>query len=155
MRQFKRAVVLALVLLLAAVVYAANTNVMTDISKSGRSPQGVGMFVYTVDQTTPTDGAYDSPSFTGYVERIVIEASGTDTNFDVTLTDPHGVVLFTKLDCSTAADPYAFALYTDDLNGDPAHGVPINGALTVTTAGTEDATASAITVTVYGKEYWR
>jgi len=80
------------------------------------------------DQSLASDPLY------GHVQRIVIESTGTDTAWGVTLTDAHGITLFTKADLSSASEPYSYAIHIDDLNGDPHWGVPVHGALTLATA---------------------
>lgn len=90
--------------------------------------------VWSFDETDIGDKSVASDPVYGHVERIVVESTGTDTSWGLTLTDAHGVTLFTKADLSSASEPYSYAIHLDDLNGDPHWGVPAHGALTLATA---------------------
>jgi hypothetical protein len=67
----------------------------------------------------------------GFVERVVAEATGTETDFTLTLTDCHDVNLWSKTDCNSLAMPYSNAVTMADLAdaNQYAVGVPVMGAM--------------------------
>lgn len=91
----------------------------------------------------------------GFLDRIVIDSAGTDTTYSVILQDDHGITLFTKTDCSSASEPYSYILTEADVDGNVFPGIPVGGACTLEIANIDDATATAITVTIYYTGYYQ
>jgi hypothetical protein len=120
-----------LLVLLATVVSA---GVVTYPSR----PAGSGPMSYTVvwnfDRDDVGDQSLASAPIYGYLERIVIESTGTDEAWGVTLKDAHGVSIFAKADLTSASVPYSYALSLADLAGNDFGAVPAHGPLTVETA---------------------
>lgn len=91
----------------------------------------------------------------GFLDRIVIDSAGTDTTYSVILKDDHAITLFTKADCSSATEPYSYILTEADVDGNVFPGIPVGGACTLEVANIDDATATAITVTIYYTGYYQ
>jgi hypothetical protein len=86
------------------------------------------------------------------LERIVVDANGTDTSFKLyiyeTGTTYNDVTAWSKTDFTTASVPYTLALYTSDGTGNQ-FGIPTDGRLQLTLADGDDATMDAIEIYLY------
>ncbi len=107
----------------------------------------------------PADPAHDFTEtlvpIYGYLDRIVIDSAGTDTSYKVYLKDDHTITLFSKTDCSSATEPYSYILSEVDDGGNAFPGIPVGGACTLEVADIDDATATAITITLYYVGYYQ
>ncbi len=93
----------------------------------------------------------------GYIERVTIDSNGTELAYTVSLLDSDGFTFFTD-DLNSVDEPHSFAVYLDDINGDPMYGVPVGGICSLTTDGilqnaelqtcTPDSAADANTFTI-------
>lgn len=137
-----------IILLVLASVAVAGT-----VSYPAR-PQGGGPItrtaVWSFDRNDVNEVRLDSGPIYGHLQRIVIEAAGTDTAWGLSLTDDHGVTLFSKADLSSASVPYSYALIYQGL--DPNHwaiGIPSHGPMAVRTSNVA-ATKEVQTLTMTG-----
>ena len=106
--------------------------------------------------TPPADFTEAIDSIYGFVYRIVIDVTGTDGDYTITLADENGITIFTKasLDSDPTAD-FAYAVYEDDTEGNPWAGVPVGGTISLTMADGDDASLTAITVKIYYLNFWK
>lgn len=105
--------------------------------------------------TPPADATETLNDIYGVIDSIVIDAAGTDTTYGVILKDSTGNTLFTKTDCSTASDPYRFAVNEVSVDSKYFRGARVAGACTVELAGCDDSSMTSITVTIYYWQTWR
>lgn len=119
-------------------------------------------FRMTFDKATISDSDGDVNDFSqiidiayGIIERITIDSNGTDTSYKVYLYDENNVAIFTKTDCSSASEPYNYAVSMSDTGSTEFLGIPVIGSFTVVLADADDATMDDIDITVYYKEYIR
>lgn len=92
-------------------------------------------------------------SFTGTLDRIVIDANGTDTDYSITLKDENAYTLFTKTDCNTSDGDYSYMLYQDDKEGNPWPNIPISGACSVVVADANGL--DNLNIVIYYHRYWQ
>jgi hypothetical protein len=87
------------------------------------------------------------------LDRIVIDANGTDTSFKLYLYDTsttyNDATLWSKTDLTTASVPYSYALTMADTDANDYRGIPVNGNLTVTLADGDDATMTGLEVYLF------
>ena len=160
----KKILIVILVCLMTTLAY----GVVTGPTYSSKTVDGresiVRKAVVTWDNAegeTFTDMNNGSVSFReiyGYFDRIVIESTGVDTAYTVSLVDENLYTFFTKTDCNSVTEPHGLAIHQDDTGGDPHYGVPVAGACKVTTAAvaqnaelqtcTPDSPADANTFTI-------
>jgi len=148
MRTTKKVVALILLGLLVACAIGATVTYPA-------RPQGGGPITRTVvwnlgADDMATEQTLASDPVHGHVQRIVIEATGTDTSWSVQLKDGYGVSLFSKANLSTALDPYSWAISTPDMLGTSFLGAPAHGELTLVTTDCEDLTGMVVTVYYLG-----
>lgn len=144
--------------LLTVILFAATTETHTTAPASiDISTKPLFRKVVIADATDgdANDFTETLDSIYGYLDRIVIDSAGTDTDYDVILKDDHAVTLFSKLDCSSASEPYSYILSEVDDSGNAFPGIPVGGACTLELANIDDATATAITVTIYYVGYYQ
>ena len=112
----------------------------------------------TLTQTgaPPADFTETLDSIHGIVLRIVIDVTGTDGNYTITLADENGITIFTKanLDSDPSVD-FSFAVFEDDTEGNPWAGVAVGGTMSLTMADGDDASLTAITVSIYYLDFWK
>lgn len=147
-------------LLLIAVILCGATIDETHTTAPGNIAVSVRPVYRKMVVSDAADG--DANDFTetlesiyGYLDRIVIDSNGTDTDYDVTLLDEHEIELFTKTDCSSASEPYSYILSEVDVDDNAFPGIPVAGACKVVVADIDDASADAITITIYYVGYYQ
>ena len=145
---------LAIGLIVAAWAFATVTETHSEADLAGRARYSA-FKVCTITQDAKADFTETTEEIYGIILRITIVATGTDTSFSITLADENAKTILTKSGLSTASDPYGYAVYEDDTEGNPWAGVPVAGALSLTMADGDDATLSAITVKIYYMSFWK
>ena len=132
------------------------TETHNEGSGSGRQRNSAFKAVTISDSTSPfVDFTETINSIYGFVYRIVIDSTGTDTDFDVIVKDENTVTIFTHTTLTSVSEPYGFAIYEDDTEGNPWAGVPIAGAMTVELANGDDDALTAITIKISYIEFWK
>ncbi|GAI12166.1 unnamed protein product [marine sediment metagenome] len=89
----------------------------------------------------------------GYVERVVIDATGTDTAYKVYVRDENGLAIFSKEDCSTGDGDYSYAISMSDTGSTEFLGVPIGGAGSVDVNDANGLTD--LDVILYYQRWWQ
>ena len=142
--------------LFAGIVYGV-TESHSEGSRGGRS-QDSAFRVVSITQTgaPPADFTEAINSIYGIVYRIVIDVTGTDGDYTITLRDENDITIFTKanLDSDPEKD-FSYAVYEDDTEGNPWAGVPVAGAMDVIMADGDDDALTAITIKIYYIEFWK
>ncbi|HIJ71774.1 MAG TPA: hypothetical protein HPP87_10490 [Planctomycetes bacterium] len=108
---------------------------------------------YTADSLA--DATVSLGNIYGYVQRIVIDSTGTDTTFSISLTDNASYTIWTKANLTSASEPYSYVITMEDTSGNVFGGVPVTGDLSIVQANCDDASMSALTVYVYYTEELR
>lgn len=119
---------LVLVFILAAAALAATLSYPSRPAGGGPITRTA---VWSFDETDIGDMDVPSDPIYGHVQRIVIEAEGTEAAWDLALTDPHGVSLFSLTNIATPSDPHSYAINYKAVDGNDYLGVPVHGPLTV------------------------
>lgn len=133
----KKILAMILVLTIAALLYAATTE--THYSKTiDAQPSIIRKLVVASDANEFTETLND---IYGYLERVVIDATGTDTAYSVTIKDEYAVSLFAKTDCNTADGDYSYAISASDTGSTEFLGVPVAGTGSVVVTGANDLTS--------------
>ena len=100
-----------------------------------------------------TDGDVNDFSETtpiyGTLQSISINTAGTDTSFKVYIKDPNGITAWSKTDCTSASDPYRYALTEANTATTHFRGIPMAGNVTVELADGDDATMTKIWIWLY------
>jgi len=124
--------------------------------------EGAGMSAFkkvTITQTgaPPADFTETLNDIYGVLESVVIDATGTDTDYDIVIKDENGAVIFNGDALTTATNPNRYALSEADNAGTPNYfrGVRVAGQCTVEMAGGDDASLTAITVIIYYWQTWQ
>ncbi len=126
--------------------------------QAGTERRGFSAFkrvIITHTGAPPTEFVETLDTIYGTLNSIVINAAGTDTDYDVILSDENGVVIFTKTDCSTAADPYRYALSEADTAANDFRGVNVGGDCSLSVQDINDSNATSISVTIYYTQNWQ
>ena len=125
--KMKRSIIItALLLLVCLSAFAVASNSVTysiDNQKKGRIT-----FTATADLN---DLTFTSRYIEGILNRIVINSTGTETDWTVILKDDLGATLFTKADCNSVLDPYSYAITATDTAGNLYYGSIVSGPLTL------------------------
>lgn len=141
--------------LLAGLVYGV-TQTQSEGAAGGRARYSAfKKLTIAATGTPPADFTETLVPVYGIIYRIVIDTTGADTDFTITLKDENAKTIFTGSNLSSASEPYGYAVYEDDTEGNPWAGVPVGGAMTLTMADGDDATMTAISVHIYYLEFWR
>lgn len=119
---------LVLVFILAAAALAATLSYPSRPAGGGPITRTA---VWSFDETDIGDMNVPSDPIYGHVQRIVIEAEGTEAAWDLALTDPHGITLFSLEGIATPSDPNSYAINYKAVDGNDYLGVPVHGPLTV------------------------
>ncbi len=119
---------LVLVFILAAAVLAATVSYPARPTGGGPITRTA---VWSFDETDIGDMNVPSDPIYGHVQRIVIEAEGTEASWNLALTDPHGISLFSLTGIATPSDPNSYAINYKAVDGNDYLGVPVHGPLTV------------------------
>ena len=86
------------------------------------------------------------------IDRVVVDANGTDTSFKLYLYDCattyNDVTLWSKVDLTTASMPVSEAVVLSDGSGNHL-GCPVNGNLKITLADGDDATLDRLEMYIY------
>lgn len=159
----KKILIVILVCLMATLAYSVTTTTYHYKTVDG-SESIVRKAIVTWDNAegeTFTDMNNGSVSFReiyGYFDRILIESTGTDIAYTVSLVDENLYTFFTKADCNSVTEPHGLAVFQDDTGGDPHYGVPVGGICKITTSAvtqnaelqtcTPDTPADADTFTI-------
>ena len=145
------------IMLLATTAFAVT---ITHYNRS--STHAAVAYQLTYDKVTISDDDGDANDFSQHVdvsyailERIVIDSNGTDTSYKIYVYDENSAAIFTKTDCTSASEPYTYALSSTDTATTTFLGVPVVGSFSVTMADGDDATMDDIHVTVYYREFIR
>jgi len=91
----------------------------------------------------------------GYIDGVVIDSAGTDTSFKVYVKDEHGIAIFSKTDCTSASEPYRYAISASDTGSTEFMGVPVFGTPQIQIADANDATLTNIIVYLYCRDLRR
>ncbi len=160
----KKLITLFVLLFVACLVYAASeTHTTGTANVNSKHHQGTqtnySMFKkITVTQTgtPPADFTEALDSICGIILRISIDVTGTDGDYTITLRDENDITIFTKanLDSDPTAD-FSYAVYEDDTEGNPWAGVAVAGVLDLIMADGDDASLTAITVSIYYLDFWK
>jgi hypothetical protein len=102
------------------------------------------------DQTLTLD-----PNLAGYLDRVVIDHTGTDAAWSLTVTDTDGVTLWSKDDCDANTASYILTFPT--LEGSYIAGIPFAGGVTMAIADANLAgeDVNSIHIKLYLRETWR
>lgn len=96
-----------------------------------RTPSKVKAVLWTVgDHASATLSDVTVPLY-GTVERVTIDANGTDTEFTVALRDQHGALLWEKDDVNSLQCPLTYAVSLAGVDGNRVPGAMIGGAVTL------------------------
>lgn len=132
-------------------VSATETNVKPFLP-SGATPT-TGVFFRVITVTDANNLTETLETLTGFVMRIVIDTTGTDTAFTVNLKDSDGVSIFNKTTCSSGDDPQAYAVSEADSASNYHVGVPVHGTMVLTVSSAD--TLTAIIVRIYALEVYQ
>ena len=143
--------IVLLILIACGLVYGTARYQAGDSAPSAAGSDIMYTYVYDTDGTLADfDQALSLGNCT--LERIVVDANGTDTSFKLyiyeTGTTYNDVTAWSKTDFTTASVPYSLALFTSDGTGNQL-GIPTDGQLQVTLADGDDATMDAIEIYLY------
>ncbi len=105
--------------------------------------------------TPPADFTETLNPIYGQILAIVIDSTGTDTDYDIIVKDENAVIIFEHTTLTSAAEPYRYALVESDLANQEYRGVHVAGKCTVEMANGDDATLTAITITLYYEQNWQ
>lgn len=115
----------------------------------------------SVTETIPHDGATTSgqavmtDEIHGFLYRLVLSETFTtpgDVAFTMSVTDNHGIVLFTKTDCDCNAMPYSYALTEADSDANFFYPIPVAGPLTFDVSAVGANTMSTVSWHLYYTE---
>ena len=127
MKRLSVFILLGVVLAFGLAYHVAASNTVTYPMESERPGRIAFSFTQDLADTSLATG-----NITAELDRIVINSTGTETDWDVTVADEDGVVLFTKTDCSSAGVPYGYAFAQADTSGAYFGDILISGPLTIT-----------------------
>lgn len=126
------------ILVMVAVLYAATTE--NHYSKTIDSRPSVVRKVVVASDANEFTETLDE--IYGYLERVVIDATGSDTDYSVTIKDEYAISIFAKTDCSTADGDYSYMLCETSTDSNHfSDGIPIAGTGSVVVAGANDLTS--------------
>ena len=145
------------ILLLSLIVWAVSESHHPDPARVSRHIDGDGKFsVVTITETgtPPGDFTETLDHIEGYIDSIVIDSTGTDTNYTITLTDENAVTIFSGANLTSASEPYRYAISEADTDGNDFRGARVSGTCSLTMADGDDASLTAITVKIYYRRCW-
>ena len=119
----------------------------------GTEPPAIKAFVITeTPAATVTSGT--TRAIYGVLKRIVINGTGTDTAFTITVSDENSKAIFTKTDCNSVLLPVSYALGEADSTGSAFYsdGIAVSGALTIAGSAIDDVNFTSAVVTIYADE---
>ena len=159
----KKVIVLLLFLACICIAYATVTETPTVGTKSlnrGHYRNSASNFsmigkVSIAFEATDLDSTVTEAldSFYGIVYRIVGDSSGTDTDYDVLLRDESDKTIFTKEGLTSASEPWGYAVYEDDTEGNPWAGVLVGGGMDLVITGA--AGLDGLTIHIYYLDFWK
>jgi hypothetical protein len=133
-------------------VIGASTTVNKDPKLIAARHPGIRKLTVADTDGTVNDFTQTLPSLYGTFERIVIDSTGTDTSYKVYLRDENGIEIFSKTDCTSASEPYSFAISVVDTGSAYHPSVPVAGQCALELADGDDASLTAISIYLYYRE---
>lgn len=140
-------------ILMSMTVYAA--TVVYQPGTSGESNNNSDVMYCYVYETDGDVNDFTTDEFTignCILDRIVVDANGTDTSFKLYLYDCgttyHDATIWSKTDCSTASMPVSQPITMTD-GSNVVGGVPCSGVMKITLADGDDATLDRLEMFVY------
>ena len=147
----KKIILFIIIVVCLALPYVYSETVVYHTGESELSSLNY-CYIYEVDGDV-NDFSADIDIGKAYLERIVIDANGTDTSFKLyiydTTTTYGDVAVWSKTDLTTASDPYSYAITMASIGTQEICGVPVSGDLTITLADGDDATLNGLEIYIY------
>jgi len=151
----KKSLLLTVLIGLMIVVWAYSETVVYQQGVSapaGGHSDVMYCYVYETDKDVNDFTTDEFVIGNAILDRIVIDANGTDTSFKMYLYDCattyNDVTLWSDAAMTTASVPYSQALVMSDGTGNHP-GIPVNGNLKITLADGDDATLANLQMYIY------
>ena len=152
-------VIICLLGVIGALATTVYTNPSTAKSIDGRVAE---VKCLSVVETIPHDGTTTTGQYVmtdeihGFLYRVVLaetfDTTVGDTAFTMSVTDNHGIVLFTKTDCDCNAMPYSYAMTEAASDANLFYPVPVAGPLTFDVSAVGANTLTSVSWYLYYTE---